>query len=769
MVQLVDGLRVGGAERLVVQAAAGLAVRGADVTVVVLDGSQRHRGHLDDLREAGVAVRFLPALTRPALADPGRVGRLAQLLLELDADIVHSHLTYANILGGLAASRAGIPLVATLHNSNAPPGRRHRLLSRVEAKVLDRSASLVIGVGPTVVEANDARFGRVPLTELANPVALPDPVDRIRRDALRADLLAGSEGPLVLAIGRLSPQKAFGDLIAAAALALDRCPGLTVVIAGDGSLRAELEARIEGLGIGDRVRLLGLRSDIAELMAAADALVMTSHWEGLPLVLLEAMAADLPVLATEVGDVPSVLRGDTGEEFGTLLPPARPDLLSEALVDLDARMPELRRRASAARRRVEATASVEVWADRLALLLRRQAERSIADDRLEVTVLTHGYWPRIGGIERQRAVITPRLRRDGIDARVVCRRDPGTLRFDLVGGVPVHRVPVPGPKTVAAVAYTAGALARTLTLRPDVIHAHEFHSTARVGLWAARILRRPLVVSAHRSGPLGDVRRQLRRPSGRLRTRRLLQRADLLVAVSEEIAGEMRAAGAPADRILVIRNGVDTDRFAPLDPSSRARLRTRRGWAPDEVVTVFVGRVAAEKRVDQLIEAWRDAHRSLAEPGRLVIAGDGGRRAELEASTAGEPVEWWGIVDDPRELLVSADVFVLPSVAEGLSNALLEAAAAGLGIVVTDVGGAREVIGDGDSGLVVPPDDLGSLTDALKTLLADAELRRRLGDAARESVVARFGADQVARQFADRYRELAGRSSRRSALPGERS
>jgi glycosyltransferase involved in cell wall biosynthesis len=769
VVQLIDGLRVGGAERLVVQAATELVARGAVVSVVVLDGSHRSAGHLDELARAGVDVRFLPALTRPALADPGRVGRLAQTFHELGADVVQSHLTYANILGGLAARQAGLPLIGTLHNSSAPPGARDQALRRVEAAVLDRCAALVVAVGPTVLAANQHRFHRVALAELTNPVALPDPVTPEARGTLRAELLGDSAGPLMLGVGRLSPQKAFGDLIDAAGRAAASLPGLVVAIAGEGADRPELEARIEAAGLGRVVRLLGLRTDIGPLMAAADALVMSSHWEGLPLVVLEAMVRGLPVVATEVGDVPSVLRAPDGETLGVLVPPGRPERIASALVDIAAGGVELAARTERARLQVERTASIEVWSDRLADLLARHATHPVTDRPLKVAVLSHGYWPRLGGIERQRAIITPRLRAAGIDARVVCRRDTDTIPFDLVGGVPVHRVAAPGPKALASVSYTAAALARLLWFRPDVIHAHEFHSTARVGLWAARLLGCPLVVSAHRSGPLGDVQRQGRRPSGRLRRRRLLQRADLLVAVSEEIEAEMLAAGATPERIAVIGNGVDTTRFSPLDPATRHALRTAWGWDDDEVVTVFIGRVAPEKRVGMLIEAWRDAQRALATSGTLVIAGDGPERAVLETAWADDRVRWMGVLDDPADLLACADVFVLPSVAEGLSNALLEAAASGLAIVVSDVGGARDVIGDGESGVLVAPDDPGALADGLKMVLGDAEERVRLGRGARDGVVDRFGVERIAARFAASYRELAGRPARTRWPVGERS
>ncbi|MBV9921861.1 MAG: glycosyltransferase, partial [Pseudonocardia sp.] len=462
------------------------------------------------------------------------------------------------------------------------------------------------------------------------------------------------------------------------------------------------------------------------------------------------------VVATAVGDVPSVLRPGT-DELGALVPPGRPGHLARALVAATAEDPQVAERAARARAQVLEHASADVWCDRLLALLGRHVEHRRADDDLQVALVSHGYAPRIGGIERQRAVVTPLLRSDRVDARVICRRDPGTARFDLVAGVPVHRIAVPGPKPVASVTFTLGALGRVLAFRPEVIHAHEFHSTARVGLLASRILRRPLVVSAHRSGPLGDVQRQGRRLSGRRRTRSLIRRADLLIAVSEEVRDELVDAGAPAERVALVRNGVDTERFRPASFGERAALRAGLGVGPDEVVTVFVGRVAAEKRIDLLISAWLDVHAALGVPGTLLVAGDGPERARLEAETRGRRVRWLGVVDDPSGVLRAADVFVLPSEAEGLSNALLEAGATGLGLLVTDVGGAREVVDDGESGVVVPAGDLGALSDALKRLVGDGELRQRLGRGARQRTIEQFSAAVVATRLADHYRRLAGR------------
>jgi len=185
----------------------------------------------------------------------------------------------------------------------------------------------------------------------------PAPAERER---LRAALLAAVGGrgwsaadPLLLTVARLTPQKGLFELVEAAALVAAAEPRARFVIAGEGGLRAELEAAIAAAGLGDTVRLAGARppEEIAGWLGAADLFLLPSREEGLPLALLEAMAAGLPAVATRVGGVAEVIQEGYG---GWLVPPARPAVLAEAVIRALADRPALVAAGKAARDRVVA-------------------------------------------------------------------------------------------------------------------------------------------------------------------------------------------------------------------------------------------------------------------------------------------------------------------------------------------------------------------------------------------------------------------------------
>lgn len=248
---------------------------------------------------------------------------------------------------------------------------------------------------------------------------------------------------------------------------------------------------------------------------------------------------------------------------------------------------------------------------------------------------------------------------------------------------------------------------------------------------------------------------------------RLLRRADAVVCASEYLAASF-AAHHPQYRgvVRVIRNGADPERYA--DAERGTALRRRLGLRADDRVVVFAGQVAPEKGIDRLIAAL--ALLPLAQRPHLVIAGSGtlwhsfksvGSGAlsaferEMRERTACLPVHWLGkvAVDDMPGVLLAADVVCCPSVVqEGLATINLEAAAAGKPGIASRVGGVPEIVDDGNTGILVPPDDTAALARALTLLLGDTDLRRRMGAAARRRV---HTWDQAAIEMAAVYDEVA--------------
>jgi glycosyltransferase involved in cell wall biosynthesis len=307
-VAMVLGTSAGGVGRHVRSMAAGLAARGARVLVCGPAATEELFGF------TAVGARFaevdLADRPRP-LSDAKAVARLRTLLR--DADVVHAHGLRAGALAVAACARVapgpirfakgGPPLVVTLHNAVIAGGRTAAVYAALE-RVVARGADRVLGVSPDLEErmrevgARSVGHALVPA-----PAPREQPGPAVRAD-VRAELGVG-ERPLILTVGRLAEQKGLMTLLDAAAGWARRTPAPLVAIVGDGPLEGRLRARIEAEELP--VRLLGRRSGVPALLAAADVAVVPSVWEGQPLVVQEILRAGRPLVATRVGGIPTMV------------------------------------------------------------------------------------------------------------------------------------------------------------------------------------------------------------------------------------------------------------------------------------------------------------------------------------------------------------------------------------------------------------------------------------------------------------------------------
>jgi len=245
-------------------------------------------------------------------------------------------------------------------------------------------------------------------------------------------------------------------------------------------------------------------------------------------------------------------------------------------------------------------------------------------------------------------------------------------------------------------------------------------------------------------------------PVTRWANRTTLPMEQTTIAVSEEVRASM--PGRPARRAEVVIQGVDVEAIARRR-GERAAARTELGLRDDEFVVVTVANLRSQKDYPTMLRAARrlvDA----GQPVRFLSVGQGPLAAQLEAERSslglGDAFRFLGYRDDPVRVLVAADVFCLSSRFEGLPVALLEAMAAGLPVVVTDVGGIPGVISDGREGRLVPAGDPDSLATAIAAL-GDPAYRRQLAAAASQRVEA-FGISSAVARQQELYRELAARS-----------
>jgi glycosyltransferase involved in cell wall biosynthesis len=355
-----------------------------------------------------------------------------------------------------------------------------------------------------------------------------------------------------------------------------------------------------------------------------------------------------------------------------------------------------------------------------------------------IAMLIQKYYPHVGGAERQIQRLVPRLQARGFDVCIITRHEPGLSRFEIVNGAPVHRLVCPGPKPLAALFYIVSAFILLSRLRPDLIHAHEILSPASAALLAKRFYDWPVIVKVLRGGMRGDVYKLKRRPFWKRRFHALCQSVDSFVVISHEIDQELTALGVPSQKRAFIPNGVDTELLLPANGP----------------LVVYLGRLTLEKRVDHLLRIWPNTRATFPQA-ELLIVGTGPEEAHLRTQSISIPgVTFTGQVDDALSYLQAADLFVLPSATEGLSNSLLEALSTGLPVLATMVGGTPDVIAHGENGYLIPPDDLPALKTGLVTLLNDPTLCARLGMQGRRRIQTDFSLESVASHLAALYQSL---------------
>jgi glycosyltransferase involved in cell wall biosynthesis len=277
-----------------------------------------------------------------------------------------------------------------------------------------------------------------------------------------------------------------------------------------------------------------------------------------------------------------------------------------------------------------------------------------------------------------------------------------------------------------------------------------------------KVLHRPVVLTLSSSKEHGIHQASAAMTLAGL-ARSWLRKVDAVAALSQEMRAEAQAFGIQADRIYVMGNGVDTTIFHPRSNEERLNLRRQLGVDADGMV-VFVGRLSKEKNPDGLLRAWQLALPNFTAGWKLVLVGDGPMRGELEAFVderrLRDTVFFTGLQANVESWLGAADVYVLASHIEGLSNAMLEAMAIGLPVVSTRVSGVRETVEEAGAGLVVDVGQKEQLADALIRLANDSALRSQMGRAGRAVILKTYSINHVAVLHERLYDKLLAEKSK---------
>jgi glycosyltransferase involved in cell wall biosynthesis len=368
--------------------------------------------------------------------------------------------------------------------------------------------------------------------------------------------------------------------------------------------------------------------------------------------------------------------------------------------------------------------------------------------------LVHVYFHlEVGGIETLLVNLLPRIDRQRFETQLICTRRPGRMAQRLLQTeIPIHvcRCHTKIPMSLAMLPL-AGLLRR---LEADIVHAHA-EVPSQFATLAARSAGAPILIANYHSTNLFPYRRQIRRE------RRQSVFRDATVHVSQSVQRDYVERVDPIKKNgVVIHNGIDVARFA-ASPGARRLDELRRELKLEGRRPVFL-KVARLQRV----KAHRDLLRAFARvraefpQAVLLLVGEGRRRSSVEEAIRelelGDSVRLLGLRSDVRDLYYLADMHLVSSIKEGFSLVLLEAMAAGLPQVVTDVGSNREAVGDSGAALFAPPGDPGTFSHAMLRVLNDPELSQSMSAAARRRVE-QYSVERQVQEIEQLYTELASR------------
>jgi glycosyltransferase involved in cell wall biosynthesis len=332
ILMLSTSMGMGGADQQILTLAQGMRARGHEVRIITLVPL----GQIgEEAAREGIPTESLGMRRSPA--DLGRLARLVRIIRGWNPDVLHSHLVHANLLAGVLRPLVRVPaLIATIHSIN-DGGRLRMAAYRLTSGAVDRYTIISRLAAEHYVSIGAVPAGRVEV--------LPNAVDTERfrrlpqvRAAVRRELGLGDEF-VWIAVGRFEEAKDHPTMLAAFARLAARREGSRLLLVGKGSLQPQVERLVRELELSERVGFLGVRRDIPELLSAADGYLLSSAWEGLPVVLLEAAAVELPIVSTRVGGVAETVEdGLTGH----LVPPGDPDALAGAMERLERLSPEER-------------------------------------------------------------------------------------------------------------------------------------------------------------------------------------------------------------------------------------------------------------------------------------------------------------------------------------------------------------------------------------------------------------------------------------------
>jgi len=389
--------------------------------------------------------------------------------------------------------------------------------------------------------------------------------------------------------------------------------------------------------------------------------------------------------------------------------------------------------------------------------LRSKEELSIPkmlEDNIGVAIITSLFHPYYGGAEKQIERLTEALSLRGVKCHIVTRRLNGLKPFEFLRDVPIYRVFATHISSglLSALTFIVSSCSffiahPNITRRVRILQA-DSESPGLIAVIVGKLFRKKVVIRMRGT-------RQLESIKGSFFIRivfKIISRLSDAIVVQYNQIDDLKFLGIDCSKICLIPNGVDTEYFKKSDVKIREHFREKMGFK-NNVIGLYVGRLDPIKGLDLLLKALPRVVRTFPQF-RLIVTGSGPSKSYIEdqAKALGiyEDILFTGDVQDVKSYYEIADVFILPSRSEGISNALLEAMSMELSVIATAVGGTLEVVEDMRNGCLISPSS-EEILEKLNLLITDKYLRDRLGKAARKTVIANFSIEKTAEKYIELY------------------
>jgi len=395
-------------------------------------------------------------------------------------------------------------------------------------------------------------------------------------------------------------------------------------------------------------------------------------------------------------------------------------------------------------------------------------DTSSSKETLKICMLIARFYPYIGGTERQALLLSKNLIARGVKLFVVTERHRKTLqKCEVIEKVPIYRLPSWGKGIISSIIFFISTVLFLIKRRDvfDIIHAHLASSPALAAILVSKVLNKKTMIKFGGAGYTGDIATSKRRLFGVIKLKIISRYGDMFVVPSETVKNELIEFGFPEGKIVKINNGVEEKIFSPIgEYKEKVRLRERLKLPLDNIILIYTGRLQYGKGIDWLVSVWHkiiEKYPNLT----LLILGSGilyNKIADLiQKSHIEDKVLLLGEQNNVIKYLHASDIFVLPSFYEGFSNSLLEGMSCGLPVIATNIGPNKEIIRDGENGLLYTPGKYREFLDKLEMLISlpNGPLKREFyGKQSRNTILKYYSISKITSEYIAQYKSLINTS-----------